>query len=101
MSAYRLTKRADADLFNIFLYGIKTFGLTQAKRYSESMSRCFQLLADAPAIGRRTEAIARNVRRHEHGSHVILYEEEVDGVLILAIVHSRSLRALRDVLDAE
>jgi toxin ParE1/3/4 len=101
MSTYRLTKRADADLFHIFLYGIESFGLGQAKRYAESMSRCFQLLADNPGIGRRTEAVGKNIRRHEHGSHVVLYEDESDGVLILAIVHARSMQALQDVLEGK
>ena len=99
MSFYRLTKRADADLFDIFVYTIENFGSGQARRYSESMSRCFQLLAENPAMGRKADAIGRRIRRHEHGSHVILYEEDAEGVLILAIVHSRSMRDLRATLD--
>lgn len=35
------------------------------------------------------------MRRHEHGSHVILYREEKDGVLIVAVLHSRSIRGLK------
>ena len=34
-------------------------------------------------------------RRHEHKSHVILYEPTDDGVLILAVVHGRSVRRLK------
>lgn len=45
-------------------------------------------------MGRKAEAIAPGVRRHEHGSHVILYEEQSDGIDILAVIHGRSVRGL-------
>ena len=38
--------------------------------------------------------IRPGVRRHEHASHVILYESVGTGVLILALVHRRSVRRL-------
>jgi toxin ParE1/3/4 len=34
------------------------------------------------------------VHRHEYAAHVILYEPVDGGVLILAIVHGRSMRRL-------
>ncbi len=55
------------------------------------MEACFQLLADNPRLGREAKAIAPGVRRHEHGSHVILYEESGTGVLILAVLHQKSV----------
>jgi len=45
-------------------------------------------------MGRSAAGIAPGVRRHEHGSHVILYREVDGGVLILALVHGRSVRGL-------
>ena len=94
MSDYGLTKRAEADLFHIFLYGYEQFGSKQAEAYAAELEHVFQLLADNPRMGREAETIARGVRRHEHGSHIILYEEASGGVLILAIVHSRSVKRL-------
>ncbi|MCE7030379.1 type II toxin-antitoxin system RelE/ParE family toxin [Jiella avicenniae] len=58
------------------------------------MFEVFALLARNPRLGRPAEAIAPGVRRHEYRSHVILYEEMPDGVLILAVVHGRSVRRL-------
>jgi toxin ParE1/3/4 len=94
VSEYRLTGRADNDLLDIFVYSIEQFGLNQAERYQSDMIGCFGLLADNPRLGRKAEAIGDHVRRHEHSAHVILYEEAAYGVLILALVHARSLRSL-------
>ena len=94
MSSYALTKRAEADLFDIFLFGYEQFGSAQAETYAAELEHVFQLLADNPRMGREAEAIAPDVRRHEHGSHVILYEISPDGVVILAVVHTSSVKRL-------
>lgn len=66
----------------------------QAARYRDSLEDCFALLAANPRMGRPAHRIAPGVRRHEHGSHVIFYRRDADGVLILAVVHARSLHGL-------
>lgn len=95
VAKYHLTVRAEAELIDIFLFGIERFGLLQARRYSEALAACFQLLADNPRLGRPADAIAPGVRRHEHESHVILYEIGGNEVTILAVVHSSSVKGLR------
>jgi toxin ParE1/3/4 len=94
VSEFALTKRAEADLFDVFLFGYEQFGEKQADAYAAELEKVFQLLADNPRMGREAERIARGVRRHEHGSHIILYEEAPYGVLILAIVHASSVKRL-------
>lgn len=94
MSDYALTKRAEADLFDVFLFGFEQFGARPAEIYAAELEHTFQLLADNPRMGREAESIAPGVRRHEHGSHVILYEISADGVLILALVHASSIKRL-------
>ena len=94
MSEYVLTKRAEADLYDIFLFGYQQFGERQAEAYAAELERAFQLLANNPRMGRKAELIAQGVRRHEHRSHVILYEIAPDGVLILAVVHVSSIKRL-------
>lgn len=94
VGSYQLTGRADADILDVFLYGLTEFGMAQAERYQGILEHTFQLLADNPRMGRAAEVIGAGVRRHECGAHVILYEEATDGVLILAVVHSRSVRRL-------
>jgi len=95
MSEYRLTNDADADLLEVFLYGFETFGLIQAREYQDSLTRCFALIADNPKMGRKADEFAAGARRHEHGRHIIFYDEQPYGVLITAIVHVRSIRGLR------
>ncbi len=95
MTSYRLTERADRDILDSFLYGMQHFGLAQAEQYSGDMAHCFKMLAENPHMGRAADAVAAGVRRHEHRSHVILYEQEPGGILILALVHARSVRRLQ------
>jgi len=92
MTEYRLTKAAEDDLLNAFIYGFEMFGPAQAEEYRQSMVRCFELLADTPHLGRKADDFATGARRHEHGRHVIFYDEQPYGVLIIAIIHERSIR---------
>ncbi len=94
MSDYRLTKRAEADLFDIAVHGYRSFGSRQAETYAAGLAHTFGLLADNPGMGRKADAIRPGVHRHEHASHVILYEKTDEGVLILAVIHRRSVRRL-------
>jgi len=77
------------------VYGGQQFGEAQAEHYHRDLAACFELLAAQPRMGREAKAIGAGIRRHEHGSHVILYEESGEGVLILALVHERSVRRLK------
>ena len=95
MARVSLSKRAEADLFDIFLYGCEVFGEAQARRYAEGLDHAFGLLAENPRMGRAALEIADGVRRHLHAMHVILYEPMPDGVRILALVHARSVERLR------
>jgi toxin ParE1/3/4 len=69
--------------------------VAQAIKYQMSFEHCFQLLAENPRMGRQSPTIRPGLRRHEHGSHVILYKEESDGVLIVAVIHWRSIHGLK------
>jgi toxin ParE1/3/4 len=94
VSEYRFAVRTDRDLRDIYLYGVEQFGHRQAQRYRGSLDRCFSLLAENPRMGRLSPTVRPGIRRHEHGSHVILYRERKDYILIVAIVHGRSIRGL-------
>lgn len=94
VSNYALTRRAERQLRDIQVNTIENFGNRQAIRYLESLKQCFELLALQPRMGRRARNIGPMVRRHEHQSHVILYEISGEMVLILAIVHRRNLSEL-------
>lgn len=94
MAEFALTKRAEVDLYDLALFGLERFGERQVEAYLAELDHVFRLLANQPRMGRKAETIAPGVRRHEHRSHVILYEEATQGVRILAVVHAKSLRRL-------
>ena len=96
MAEYRLTNAAADDLLAMFIYGFETFGLAVAEEYREGITRCFELLAGNPRLGRKADEFATGSRRHEHARHVIFYDEQPYGVLIIAIIHERSIRGLGD-----
>ena len=96
MTEYRLTKAAEDDLLDMFVYGFETFGGGQAEEYRRGMIRCFNLLAENPRLGRGAEQFAAGARRHEHAQHVIFYDEQSYGVRIIGIVHVRSIHRLLD-----
>ena len=97
MSRVRFSNRSEADLLDIFAYGITQLGVAQAERYRADLEACFQLIAERPLMGRLARNVTPNIRRHEHGRHVIFYEPDGDGVIVLALIHQRSIRRL--VLD--
>lgn len=92
---YRLTRRAAGDLLDIFLFGLEQFGEAQARRYERELDKAFRMLAENPRLGRSADRIAPGLRRHECGSHVILYEEDANGILVVALVHGRSVERLK------
>jgi toxin ParE1/3/4 len=46
-------------------------------------------------MGRLSDTIRAGLRRHEHGSHVVIYKEQPDHVLIVAVVHGRRVKGLK------
>lgn len=41
------------------MYGFETFGPAQAEDYRQSMTRCFELLANTPRLGRPADDLHR------------------------------------------
>ena len=99
MASVHRTQGADDDLLDIYLFGVERFGPTQAARYLEELETCFHLIAENPRLGRKADRIAKNLRRHEHGSHIVMYyivDDGVDdGIEVAAVVHKSSIRGLR------
>jgi toxin ParE1/3/4 len=96
VSRFRLTVRAQQNLQAIFEFSVEWFGERQAQKYQAGMLACFELLAENPKLGRLSPAIRPGMRRHEHGSHVVIYREEAEaGIVIGAVLHKRQLLALK------
>ena len=90
MPAFRLTRAASDDLVEIYLHGLAEFGQAQADTYHEGLTATFAFLAKYPRAARVRDEITPPVRAHPHRSHLIVYEIDADGrVLILRVRHGR------------
>ena len=87
MAAYRLTPKAADDLDGIHEYTITNFGLEQARDYLNNLHRRFGDLAERPALGRRADRLAPELRRYPYRSRVVFYVPETEGVLIVRVLH--------------
>ncbi len=94
MAAYRLTRRAEADLDDIADYTLRTWGEAQCARYLDGLEQCCRRLAEHPALGRACDGIRPGLRRREQGRHVVFYRRDEAGILVLRILHDRMLPAL-------
>lgn len=91
MAEYSLARRAESDLKSIGDFTRKTWGIAQARRYVDNLEKCFQLLAGNPWLGRPFDPSVPILRRHEHGKHVIFYFPQLDGILIVRILHQQMI----------
>lgn len=70
---YRVSRNAQQDLDEIFLYWTKRAGLKVADRLMDSITDRFWLLGEHPNAGRSAEDIAPGVRCFPAGKHLIYY----------------------------
>jgi toxin ParE1/3/4 len=95
--AYRLAKRAEADLEDIAYYIAKESGsLEAARRVIESITDRFHLLGANPYAGRaRDDDLGPGRRSFPADRYIIVYRVSGRDVLILRVAHSsRDIEAL-------
>ena len=86
-----LAPEAERDLFEIALYGMENFGLTQTERYRDGLDACFQQIANSPMQYQAVDHIRQGYRRCVYRSHSIYYRIEGQGVAIMRILGRQSL----------
>jgi toxin ParE1/3/4 len=94
VAAFRLSRRAEADLLGIATYTLRTWGEEQTIHYLDDLEGCCQMLADNPTLGRSSQQVLNGLRRMEHGKHVIFYRQETTGIVVSRILHQRMLPEL-------
>ena len=88
-AAYRLTRRAAADLDGIFEYTAGRFGLEQARSYFDGLHACCERLVGNLGLGRSAESLALGLRRYEFRSHVVFYLPGSEGLVIVRVLHAK------------
>ena len=101
MAKLRFSRCAGADLENIAIYTLRTWGEAQTDRYICKLEHCCHLLAGSPGLGRPCDEIRPGLRRMEHGRHVVFYREEGGGVLVCRILHQRMLPEIQAIDDED
>ncbi|MEO7935458.1 MAG: type II toxin-antitoxin system RelE/ParE family toxin [Dokdonella sp.] len=89
MSAFDLTKSAQADLKSIARHTQEHWGTRQRNAYLKEMDQVFRSLAKNAVMGRTCDHIREGYRKFPHGAHVIHYKQvEKEDLLIVRILHS-------------
>jgi toxin ParE1/3/4 len=93
MSARRLevvfSAEARADLEEILLFTERRWDVERAAGYADTIQAAIRTLSEFPALGRRRDELAPNVRSHAVGEHVIYYRVTANRLRIRRILHGR------------
>src|SRR5437867_2689872 len=96
MSQIRVSRQAEADLQEIWLY-LAHRSEQAADRLMSTVSRTFEMLAVFPGIGQSSEDLAPGLRSSPVGSYVIFYRPIEDGIEVFRVIHgARDIKSLFD-----
>lgn len=84
---FKKTGLADGDLIDIYVYGYRSFGVSQAEKYYSELNEIFQFLAETPYVCRERTEFIPPVRIFHHGRHLIVYLVNDDHILIVRVLH--------------
>jgi len=88
-------------VIEIYLIGLQQFGPRQADQYHARLAGAFQHLSDFPELAPRRRDLDPPVRVHPVGAHIVLYQEQADGAILVIRVRHRREDWLTDPLDVE
>ena len=92
----KFSKQADKDIENIHTYTYINFGQKQAQIYSTNLFNKIQSIVADEIRGRKADFIKQGIKKLEVGSHIILYKEQSNSILIVRILH-KSMDARRHI----
>ena len=93
MGRIQRTPRADQDLEELWFF-IAQDDPAAADRWLDTLEEKIRLLADNPLMGPARPDIARELRYHPVGNHLLLYRVIQGGIEIVRVVHGA-----RDLLN--
>lgn len=85
--AYRLSRKAEEDILDIYLTGAEAFGEDQAERYHAGLRQTFEFLSGFPRAAPERAELGRTSRVHPYKSHIIIYRLDRTDILIQRVRH--------------
>ncbi|MCL2716610.1 MAG: type II toxin-antitoxin system RelE/ParE family toxin [Alphaproteobacteria bacterium] len=89
MAEYRLSRKTQCDLDDIFEYTVEHWSLAQALRHTDLIETACACLAAAPQRAKDCSAIRSGYRRSIVGEHFIYFRPATYGIAIIRILHQR------------
>ena len=87
MGVYKVSRKAEVDLAQMYEYGIEIFGLQQAKEYLLGMHTLFEVLADNTNLGHDASEFILSLKRFSYKSHTIFYLATDIDILIVRVLN--------------
>lgn len=88
MGSYRLARRAESDLQDIWDYTETTWSTEQAEKYLDGLFNCFQAIAEGRAKTKSIDAIRIGYLKALFVKHNIYFRKAPDHVIeIVRILH--------------
>jgi toxin ParE1/3/4 len=87
MAEFRLSRKAQRDLDEVFDYTVAQWDLPQALRYTDMIQAACAALAEAPNKGQDCGYIRAGYRRLRVEQHVIYFRTATYGIAVIRILH--------------
>ena len=95
MVNYELTLLAQQDLDDLYVYGIRQWGLQRADTYYDALLNQLDQIAGDPFRYPRVDHIDTKARRRVFKSHAIYFELRSETVLILRIIGAQDISRIK------
>lgn len=88
MGSYRLVRRAESDLEDIWDYTESTWSVGQAEKYIDGLFSCFQAIADGRTKAKQIDAIRKGYYKTLCAKHNVFFRKSSGHVIeIIRILH--------------
>ena len=88
--AVTFSRRAKADLDDIWDYTCQRWSRDQANTYLAGLRSATDLLADQPHIARLRQEFSPAVRVHPYRAQLVIFEADETGLRVIRVMHGRS-----------
>ena len=95
MPKYKISKRAEKDLADIWRYTVNNWSREQADKYATGILAVMEEISKAPvSVGCTYEHVRKGYRKYQWGKHVIFHIAQNDGSVFIS-------RILHEIMDFE